>query len=458
MRAKLLIGLIAICTLSNAQYTKLLDFDGNANGSNPLGSLISDGTFLYGMTTIGGANNLGVIFQIKPDGTGYNKLLDFSGVANGSHPNGDLFSDGTYLYGMTSNGGTNNSGVLFKIKPNGTGYVKLLNFIGSSNGGYPHGNLISDGTFLYGMTSEGGANGYGTIFKIKPDGTGYFKLLDFSDTDGSRPNGSLIYDNTFLYGMTQQGGTNNAGVVFKIKTDGTAYSKLKDFTGSLNGESPSGSLISDGAFLYGMTSGGGTTSNGLIFKIKPDGTGYSDIFDFADTSGVGPGGSLISDGNFLYGMTPGGGLYGDGLIFKIKLDGTEYSRLFNFGPQFGPNGNYPQGSLVSDGTFLYGMTQNAGTNGFGIIFKFNIASVGIGELDTSYGINIFPNPCMGTFIIATKENNHLITITNMLGEDIYQSEIKSQKSEIDLSSQSKGIYFVKIYEGNRIHLEKIVIQ
>ncbi|MDP1746501.1 MAG: hypothetical protein Q8L90_13050, partial [Bacteroidota bacterium] len=88
---------------ATAQYTKLFDFEGT-NGSKPFGSLISDGTFLYGMTPLGGTGTAcfggcGVIFKIKSDGTGYTKLLDFTGTTNGNIPMGSLISDGTFLYG-----------------------------------------------------------------------------------------------------------------------------------------------------------------------------------------------------------------------------------------------------------------------------------------------------------------------------------------------------------------------
>ena len=148
------------------QFTKLLDFEGASNGSNPWGSLISDGTFLYGMTEYGGSNDLGTIFKIKPDGTGYTKLLDFTD-ANGSYTSGSLISDGTFLYGMAYSGGTKNLGTIFKIKPDGTGYVKLLDFDGASMGDSPYGSLVSDGTFLYGMTSGGGYLRLGNNHKNK---------------------------------------------------------------------------------------------------------------------------------------------------------------------------------------------------------------------------------------------------------------------------------------------------
>ena len=71
------------------------------------------------MTYRGGVNDLGTIFKIKQDGTEFKKLLDFNGfagTATGGHPEGSLVSDGTYLYGMTRDGGVNGIGVIFKIK------------------------------------------------------------------------------------------------------------------------------------------------------------------------------------------------------------------------------------------------------------------------------------------------------------------------------------------------------
>ena len=370
-----------------AQYTRLLHFAGISNGSNPFGSLISDGTFLYGMTTEGGAspcsngcNGSGVIFKIKPDGTGYTKLHDFDSV-NARNPRGSLFSDGTFLYGMTEQGGTNacfgGCGTIFKIKPDGTGYSNLFNFAGATNGGYPAGDLISDGIYLYGMTLQGGTYDYGTIFKIKPNGTGYTKLYDFDSINGNFPQGSFISDGTFLYGMTSA--SSGSGTIFKIKLNGTGYTVLHNFTGYYpygDGNYPFGNLISDGTFLYGMTSGGGLNDNGVIFKIKPDGTGYDSLLSFNGANGSRPWSSFISDGNFLYGLTSQGGTgincpsYSCGVLFKIKSDGTEYAKLYDFD---GINGSNPNGTLFSDGIFLYGMTMYGGTNDDGVIFKNCVA-------------------------------------------------------------------------------------
>ncbi len=460
---------VNLCNPCYAQYTKLHDFTGNPDGSE-LGdyfSFISDGTFLYGMTGGGGLNNLGTIFKIKPDGTGYTKLLDFAGISNGGGPNGSFISDGNFLYGMTRGGGTNNMGTIFKIKPDGTAYYKLHDF-DSINGKIPFGSLFTDGTFFYGTTYYGGTYNTGTIFKIMTDGTGFTKLHDFAVPSGENfPMGSLISDGTFLYGTTYGANPGNSATVFKIKPDGTGYSTVFSFNNPVFVK-PAGSLIYDGSFLYGMTDGG-TNNMGTIFKIKTDGTGYFKILDFSGVSnGNLPVGSLISDGTFLYGTTEDGGTgnfggpYGSGVAFKIKPDGTLYSKLVDF--VGASNGANPCGSLFIDGNFLYGMTHSGGTGscwastGCGTIYKLGLTT-GITENNEASDFSIYPNPCNGIFTIEGKENDYTIFITDILGQKIYQSEIKNNKAEIDLSRQPKGLYFMQITDENKsVVNKKIIIQ
>lgn len=365
---------ILICVTSYSQYTTLLNFAGASNGDQGPGSLFSDGIFLYGMTRLGGANDMGTIFKMLPDGTGYVKLLDFTGVGTGSFPLGSaLVSDGTFLYGMTEFGGINNKGTIFKIMPDGTGFVKLFDFSFGFGGMKPEGSLIFDGIFLYGMTWVGGANQNGTIFKIMPNGTGFTVLMDFTGiTNGRTPIGSLLSDGVYLYGMTSGGGINDDGTIFKILPNGTGFVKLLDFNGVLNGRLPGGSLIFDGIFLYGMTTSGGSNDMGTIFKILPNGSSYLKLYDF----GCGTNGdtpfftSLIFDGGFLYGMTEFGGINNKGTMFKIIPDGTGYTKLFDFAGV--TSGGAPAGSLISDGLFLYGMTTGGGLNDMGTVFKLSI--------------------------------------------------------------------------------------
>jgi uncharacterized repeat protein (TIGR03803 family) len=443
---------LLLSSFSSAQYTKLLDFDGN-NGSAPSGDLIFDGTFLYGMTNSGGANSSGLIFKISPDGTGYNNILDFA-VTNGSSPTGSLIFDGTFLYGMTNAGGSNFKGTIFKIKPDGTGYSNLFNF-NPSDGSFPYGSLISDGINLYGMTWLGGASNKGVMFKIKNDGTGYSKLIEFDNNiTGSYPQGSFIFDGTFLYGMTYQGGSNFYGVIFKIKPDGSAYSKLLNFNSS-NGCEPKGSLVLDGSFLYGMTENCGTNSSGVIFKIQPDGTNYSTLHQFDYLYGRFPDGSLVSDASFLYGFTSQGGVNNYGVLFKIKTDGTGYSKLLDF--DGATNGSYPKGALISDGAFLYGMTESGGTYNMGTVFKYGIATR-VNECNFQIDILIYPNPAVKEFVISSPHFQfNIIQIFNTLGEKVDEVKILNSIEFSVRSKLSSGIYFVKISDGEKCFTQKVFL-
>ena len=121
---------------------------------------------------------------------------------------------------MNSAGGSNNTGTLFRINTDGTGYDLLHSFTGGAGDGRdPFGTLTLSGSILYGMTSKGGLSDAGTLFSIGTDGTGYGLLESFggAPADGSNPqlgNLTLSADASTLYGMTILGGTANKGVVF----------------------------------------------------------------------------------------------------------------------------------------------------------------------------------------------------------------------------------------------------
>jgi uncharacterized repeat protein (TIGR03803 family) len=451
MKKILLLFCFLYITQANAQCTILHNFAAAPDGRAPFGSLISDGTFLYGMTFNAGTNNMGTIFKIMPNGSGYVKLFDFS---SGSDPEGSLFFDGTFLYGMTMNGGTNNLGTVFKIMPNGTGYVTLLNLTGTANGSSPRGSLISDGTFLYGMTYSGGTNNIGTIFKIMPNGTGYTKLLDFANiANGGQPYGSLIYDGTFLYGMASIGGVNDSGTVFKIKPDGSGYMKLLDFAGTTNGSSPYSDLYYDGTFLYGTTMNGGISGDGVIFKIKPDGSGYIKLLDFNGTNGQWPRGFLISDGTFLYGMTMFGGAHNNGVVFKIMPNGTGYADLLDFSGVI--NGSYPYGSLLLNNGCLYGMTTQGGVNNDGAVFSL-CGGMGI-EPVMGEQISIYPNPTGQQFTIKTNTAGKLtVDLYDVNGIRVL-NKIVISTADIDANSLDNGVYTLTITNSSGITNKKLVI-
>lgn len=241
------------------------------SGSNPYGSLVVSGSTLYGMLYA----QLGVLFQIDATGTNYAVLHYFSGTTNdGAGPYGSLILSGSVLYGMTSAGGANNQGTVFELDTTTTNF-QLLHSFGANEAYDPRGDLTLSGTTLYGMTLKYGTSGAdsGAVFQINADGTGYAILHPFTGTppDGSAPLGSLVVLNSKLYGMTYAGGsTNNDGCIFSITPSaGNLTGALKvtltpaaAVTAGALWQVDGGSFHSNNVIVTGLSSG----SHGISFK------------------------------------------------------------------------------------------------------------------------------------------------------------------------------------------------
>lgn len=160
------------------------------------------------------------------------------------------------FYGMTSTGGGDNIGNIFKTDINGDNAQLVFDFPKENSGRnpvYSELTAASDGK-LYGMTANGGTNSRGVLFAYDPGSNTYTKKLDFNGTNGANPNGSLMEaSNGKLYGMTVNGGANNRGVLFEYDTGNNAYTKKLGFNGN-NGVNPLGSIMeASNGKLYGMT-------------------------------------------------------------------------------------------------------------------------------------------------------------------------------------------------------------
>jgi len=239
---------------------------------------------------------------------------------DGANPKGPLIGDSLgALYGTTQAGGGSGWGTVFKLTPNSTGYREkiLYQFRGMPDGGNPMGGLIGNGAgALFGTTRAGGTADHGTVFKLTPNTSGYTEkvLYSFQDaSDGGSPQCTLIEDvQGSLYG-TASGGQSGQGVVFKLTRNGNAYqeSVLYSFQGGADGASPSSLIADAGGALYATTSGGGAFGKGIVFKLTPDGVRYDEsiLFNFDGRSqGGAPGASLTADAaGALYGTAVNGG-------------------------------------------------------------------------------------------------------------------------------------------------------
>ncbi len=254
-------------------------------------------------------------------------------------------------------------------------YTVLHRFNGR-DGSTPEAGLIADPAGnLFGTTLNGGASGYGTVFKLGK--TGLTRLHSFtSGADGGNPYAGLVRDSAGnLYGATERGGSADYGTVFKIDAAGTE-TVLHSFTGLGDGGIPFAGLIRDSAGnLYGATTRGGASRAGLLFMLGK--TGETVLYSFAGgADGGSPYADVIRDsaGN-LYGTTPFGGAFGFGTVFKVDTTGKE-TVLYSF--TGGTDGGNSYASLVQDSAGnLYGTTVSGGAasvpDGFGVVFKLDTA-------------------------------------------------------------------------------------
>ncbi len=269
----------------------------------------------------------------------FDKLRSFNVDFEGAHSYAPLLqgADGK-LYGTTYLGGQDEEGTIFRMNADGSVFQTIYNFdngAGTGTGKYPVGGLVQgSGNVLYGTTYEGGANGFGTIYKINPDGTGFEVLHDFAEaTDGSNPTSGLVIGTEdeggpvdYLYGTASNGGASDAGTVFKLRISDSEFTVIAALNFRPRGANPYGTLVlgRDG-FLYGTAATGGSRGSGTVFRVNRL-SGQMVVRSLSTTtSGSYPMAGLIQgrapDTN-LYGTTMSGGGSGGGTVFKIDTVGS----------------------------------------------------------------------------------------------------------------------------------------
>jgi len=323
---------------ASGTITSLHSFQGT-DGRTPTGLLLLLDGNIYGLTQAGGRfHNCGTIFQWTPQQS-FNSLFNFHGGPDPCSGYADLaLGVNGNAYGVSSAGGASNLGTIYEAIPNTR--VQPLHSFDGSDGRYPWAGLTlaTDGNF-FGVTPTGGtnnncSNSCGTIFKIAPGGK-FTTIHDFDGTDGSGAYASLIQglDGDF-YGTTAYAGSREYGSVYKV-TVGGRVTPLHNFNGT-DGNYPFTSLIqaTDGNF-YGTTSQGGPKDAGTIFRITPQGV-FTTLYTFCSEQNCNDGadplsGLLQSTSGLIYGMAKDSGPGGNdnGVIFTLDLGLGPFAAFVN---------------------------------------------------------------------------------------------------------------------------------
>ena len=361
----ILLFALAVMLAHSAQaqtYTVLHNFTGGDDGGGPLAGVTLDPSGnLYGTTPAGGYTGgtcshggCGTVYRLKRVGSGWtlSSLYSFHDT-DGNFPIARVvFGPDGSLFGTTNEGGYQENGVVFNLRPPSTVCKSVLcpwtetvlhEFGGNSDGCLPYlGDLTFDAAgHLYGTTADCG-QALGTVFELarQPSGSWLESILYDVDRDGvgEYPLNSVIFDTQGnLYTTTEFSidPSDEYGTVIQMvnSPSGWTGTDLHVFSGGSDGNTLYGGLVFDHAGnLYGNSFLGGEYNGGTVFELSPSNGGwvFNVIYNF---TGTGPWASLSVDaaGN-LYGTTTGSGAFGRGNVFKLTPSdgGWTYTSLHDF--------------------------------------------------------------------------------------------------------------------------------
>ena len=248
----------------------------NADGALPYGPLILWSNLLYGTAAFGGTAGGGTLFSLRTDGTGFKTLHSFVEDTDSERPKGALTPLGEKLYGVAEGevGDFGDNGGVFSINTNGSGFTLLHRFSDAGNN-FLYGLGLTNNA-LFGVAWRLGVPDapISTIFRIDTGGsftnlrTFTFEASSVTNYDGNVPaRGPLAFDGTRFYGANTLGGFAASGTIYSIKPDGSGFTVLYTFTGADDGSDPWATVTLSGKTLYGTTHQGGKSGNGTIFRI-----------------------------------------------------------------------------------------------------------------------------------------------------------------------------------------------
>ncbi|HZY80376.1 MAG TPA: choice-of-anchor tandem repeat GloVer-containing protein, partial [Cyclobacteriaceae bacterium] len=308
-------------------------FESSVDGARPFGKLIegSDG-FYYGTTKIGGTKNNGVIYRVKPDGTEYTKIIEFDRNTTGSDLSEIIEGSDGKLYGILRIGGK-----LFSVNKDGSGFYVVYNF--GQNTLLSLGMTLASDGFLYGTGTFDRQNHIGSVFKVQTNGTDFQRIIDIDEANTYETKVFEGHD-----GMLYFAGAPSRAL-WRINKAGGQYEKVRVFDGKPRDviQMPDHTIV--GVFFN------------TLFKVDPNGDNYSSLYSFTqcDPQSL----SLASNGK-LYGTGDDGN---QGMIFRIDANGSNISVLRSLGGF--QNGVHAQSVIeTSPGNFIGpALDGAAGNNG-----------------------------------------------------------------------------------------------
>lgn len=277
-------GAIYKFAISSGTFTRVSTMAKYPGAGNPVGPLAKDPNGnLWGVTS-GGLDNYGSIFKINPKNNTITKMIGFTGqtgTKRGAYPAAGLVLDQNgLLWGTASSGGAHNLGCVFRVNPaNGT-YKPMIEFGGTTTGESPQARLLIDkrNNILWGTTGRWPYSN-GTVFWYdigKAKFNHYFSFSDYSRDGfpGSTPH-ELTLAADGIWGTTRTGGHpdyigwHGCGTLYRIRPVENLVDYKLYFVNSSTGTYPTGGVTNSSGKLWGVTEQGGSTNDGILYKITP---------------------------------------------------------------------------------------------------------------------------------------------------------------------------------------------
>ncbi len=500
--AIVLILLLATASLTNAQWSQIgNDIDGEAAGDYSGGSvsLSSDGSIVaigapYNDGNGTDAGHVRIYENIGGNWVQLGNDIDGEDAEDESGVSVNLSSDGSILaIGARENDGNGNS----------AGHVRIYEFIsgnwiqmGSDINGESAGDdsgfgvsLSSNGSIVaigaYG--NDGNGNNRGSVRAYEYSGGNWTQI-------GNDIDGEADGDCSCIVSLSSDGSILAIGA-YQSNVNGNESGQVKVFEYNLGNWIQIGSSIDGEAAEDWSGVSVSLSSNGSIIAIGApwnDGNdttdtarGHTRIFEYIGGNWVQMGsdidGEEVED---MFGFSVN--LNSDGTIVAIGAPhyngiGTDAGHVSVFGYSMG---NWVQiGSVIygeatgdasfsvnisSDGSIVaIGAPYNCG-NGIeaGHVRVYGNPNVGIKENTINTEVSIYPNPTTGLITIKNEEcriNN--ASVFDIYGKEVFNTDVKSQKTkiknqkcEIDLSSNAKGIYFIKVTTNKGVAVKKVVLE
>jgi uncharacterized repeat protein (TIGR03803 family) len=421
------VGVLTKYDPSTNTSTRLFNFDKNI-GYTPYGcNLLVYNNKFYGMTQLGGANNLGTIYEFDPATNVVSKKYDFTAAlgqpyvsrfevfnnkfytctgAGGANNMGtlieydpvtnivvkklDLSNDGIIgrgnISGMTLYSGkfygsmqfiNNSEGCIFEYDPTTNIYTKKIILTGSSVRNIC-GKFLWNGTSFYLTSNQGdGDFGQGTIAEYNPTTNVLTTKIQFAFGTGAGCFGDLVLYNGKYYGTNTFGATNNVGAFFEWDPITNTITKNKPAGGSV-GDNPYSSFTIFNNKLYTTCSGSNLNLGYKSTMVEWD--VFTNIivhkFSFSSGDGESINTKLLYHNAKIYGTTPRGGSNSNGILFSKDVNTGMYTQLYQFPSYTFLTSGISYSPLNVFNNKIYGVSNTGGLtpSDVGYIYEWDIAT------------------------------------------------------------------------------------